>query len=175
MAYVFVGSFILGLLLGVRLMFFGAERRRIHAAEVTPLRRSEPATIAFLVVFGATGYVLIDHSTRTLVRDSLIAAAVAVAWAAIVTRLAIATARIRPAHDQDDPRFALQGRVGIVVVAIPAGGEGTICFEDAGETRNVRARDVGGDPIPIGEDVCIERVDSGVASVERWALVEERL
>ena len=46
MQYLFVAAFVSGLLLAVRLIFFGAERRRQRLADVMPLRRSEPAIVA---------------------------------------------------------------------------------------------------------------------------------
>jgi hypothetical protein len=39
----------------------------------------------------------------------------------------------------------------------------------------VRARSWDGAPIDAGADVAIERVEGGVAYVERWAQVEARL
>ena len=33
-------------------MFFGAERRQLRPADALPLRRSEPAIIGFLLMFG---------------------------------------------------------------------------------------------------------------------------
>ena len=48
MLYLYLVSFFAGLLLAVRLMFFGAERRRIPSPEALPLRRWEPAVVAFL-------------------------------------------------------------------------------------------------------------------------------
>jgi hypothetical protein len=58
MSVVYLIGFCLGLLLGVRIMFFGAERRRGPKTEGMPLRRSEPAAAAFLVMFGVAGYLL---------------------------------------------------------------------------------------------------------------------
>jgi hypothetical protein len=39
----------------------------------------------------------------------------------------------------------------------------------------VRARTIDGSAIAAGEEVCIERLDDGVAFVELWAIVEQRL
>ena len=156
-------------------MFFGAERRTIRAAGTFPLRRSEPALVAFLVMFGVAGYLLRQHGAMAPVRSAVIAAILAAIWAVIVTWLAIAATRIQPEHDPDDPRFLLQGRVGIVVAAIPLGGEGAIHFDAGSTTHSVRARDIGGGAIPVGEEICIERVEDGLAYVERWSLVEQRL
>jgi membrane protein implicated in regulation of membrane protease activity len=131
--------------------------------------------VAFLLMFGITGYLAARNGTFALVGSLTIAIVLGIVFAAIVTRLAIVTARIQPEHDPDDPRFLLQGRVGLVTVAIPANGEGMIRYEDGLAPVTVRAVDIAHGAIAAGEEVCIERVEDSVAHVERWALVEERL
>src|SRR5881275_2062096 len=104
MPYFFLAAFIAGLLLAVRVMFFGAERRRLRAADAMPLRRSEPAIVGFLVMFGVAGYLLTRHSAVRTAAGTGIALLLGLVWAALVTRLAVATARVQPEHDPDDPR-----------------------------------------------------------------------
>jgi membrane protein implicated in regulation of membrane protease activity len=174
-SYLFLACFIGGLLLTVRLMFFGAERRRRRRPDGMPLRRSEPAIVAFLLMFGIAGYLGTRNGSLAVSANLAVAAVLGIVFAAIVTRLAIVTARIQPEHDPDDPRFLLQGRVGLVTVAIPANGEGMIRYDDGSTPVTVRALDITRGAIAAGEEVCIERVEDGVAHVERWALVEERL
>ena len=175
MSYLFLAAFIAGLLLGVRVMFFGAERWRARSADALPLRRSEPAIVGFLLMFGVAGYLLTRRGTVSPGTGALIAALLGLVWAVLVTRLAVATARLQPEHDPDDPRFVLQGHVAIVSAAIPADGEGSITFSDAGAQRTVRARTIDGTAIASGEEVCIERLEDDVAFVELWAIVEQRL
>ena len=62
-----------------------------------------------------------------------------------------------------------------MTVAIPAGGEGMIRYEDVDSTPVVHARDIGSGAIAAGQEICIERIEDGVAHVELWALIEERL
>jgi hypothetical protein len=175
MIYLFLAALIAGLLLGVRLMFFGAERRRPHAGSDVPLRRSEPALVAFLVMFGVAGYVLTRHGTMGTLAGAATAFLLGVAWAGVVTRVAIATARVQPEHDPDDPRFRWQGHVAIVTAAIPVSGEGTILLQEGGSARSLRARTIDDTSVPQGQEVCIERIDDDVAYVEPWAAVEARL
>jgi hypothetical protein len=175
MTYLFLASFIAGLLLGVRVMFFGAERRRRPSADALPLRRWEPALVGFLLMFGVAGYLLIRRETVSPGVGTLIAALLGLVWAALVTRIAVATARLQPEHDPEDPRFALQGHVAIVSAAIPSDGEGAITFSDAGVQRTIRARTIDGSAIAEGEEACIERLEDDVAFVELWAIVEQRL
>jgi hypothetical protein len=175
MPVLYVVAFIIGLLLAVRIMFFGAERRRPRSGDPLPLRRWEPAVSAFLIMFGVAGYLLTRPGRLSAAGGAAMAIGLGAVWAALVTRLAIATARVRPEHDPDDPRYVLQGHVAMVTGTIPAGGEGTIAFGEVDARRSLRARSIDGQPIDEGVEVCIERVDDDVAVVERWALVEARL
>jgi hypothetical protein len=175
MPYVYLAAFIAGLLLAVRIMFFGAERRRARTVDAMPLRRSEPAIVAFLVMFGVAGYLLTRHGTLSLPVGTAVALLVGALWAALVTRLAIATARIQPEHDPDDPRYLLQGHVAVVTEAIPPGGEGTITYGEGDGHRTLRARAIDESAMSEGVEVCIERVEDGIAFVELWMLVEARL
>ena len=156
-------------------MFFGAERRKLRSADALPLRRSEPAIIGFLLMFGLSGYLLTRRGTVSAGVGALIAVLLGLVWAVLVTRLAIATARLQPEHDPEDPRFALQGHVAMVSAAIPSEGEGAITFSDAGAQRTLRARTIDGSTVAEGEEVCIERLEDDVAFVELWAIVEQRL
>jgi hypothetical protein len=174
MPAVYLLAFILGLLLAVRIMFFGAERRRSRS-DAMPLRRSEPAASAFLLMFGIAGYLLTRPGRLTPAIGTGTAVVLGAIWALVVTRLAIATARVKPEHDPDDPRYLLQGHVAIVTVAIPADGEGEILYGEGDGRRSRRARSIDGQAIDGGVEVCIERVDDEVAFVELWALVEARL
>ena len=175
MVYLFLAAFIAGLLLAVRVMFFGAERRTLRPADAMPLRRSEPAVIGFLIMFGVAGYLLTRHGAMSAAAGSGVAALLGLAWAALVLRLAVATARLQPEHDPEDPRYILQGHVAIVSAAIPADGEGAILLAENGVERAVPARTIDGSAVGAGEEVCIERLDDGVAFVELWAIVEQRL
>lgn len=175
MTSVFLVALIAGLLLGVRLMFFGAERRRVRERTELPLRRSEPAAVGFLVMFGISGYLLTRHGAMGTGTGTATALLLGVAWAGVVTRVAIATARVQPEYDPEDPRFVLQGHVALVTADILAGGEGTIAFQEGGASRSLRARTIDDSSVVAGQEVCIERVDEDVAYVEPWTAVEARL
>lgn len=175
MSYLFLASFVAGLLLAVRLMFFGAERRTTHRPGELTLRRSEPAIIGFLVMFGVAGYLLSRRATMSLAAESAIALLLGVAWAGLVARVAVATARLQPEHDPDDPRYLLQGRVAVVTTEIPVAGEGMLIIREGDTSRSLRARASDESGIAEGLEVCIERVDGDVAYVERWSVVEARL
>jgi hypothetical protein len=178
MSVVYLIAFIGGLLLAVRIMFFGAERRRRRSPDMLPLRRSEPAVAAFLMMFGIAGYLLARPGRLSAVVGAAAAVLLGLVWAMVVTRVSIAMARLQPEHDPDDPRYQLQGHVAVVTEAIPAGGEGSIVYGELGQPgarRSLRARAIDQQFIEPGLEVCIERVEGGVAFVELWSLVEARL
>jgi hypothetical protein len=126
-------------------------------------------------MFGVSGYLLTRNGALSPAPGIGLALLLGVVWAALVTRLAIATARIQPEHDPDDPRYVLQGHVAMVTAAIPSGGEGVIAYGGGDSLRILRARAIDEQAIDEGLEVCIERVEEGVAFVELWALVEARL
>ena len=175
MSALYLVTFVAGLLLAVRIMFFGAERRRAHSADAMPLRRSEPAIAAFLVMTGISGYMVTRPGRLAPLAGAAVAIALGVLWAAVVTRLAIATARVQPEHNPEDPRYVLQGHVAVVTAVIPADGEGTIAYGELTARRSLRARSLDGQAIEDGLEVCIDRVEDGLAFVEPWSLVEARL
>lgn len=175
MSVVYLFAFIAGLLLTVRIMFFGAERRQVKSADAMPLRRSEPAIAAFLIMFGIVGYLLTRPGRLAPATAAASAVVLGALWAALVTRLAIVTARLQPEHDPDDPRYVLQGHVAVVTAVIDPGAEGAITFGDGAARRTLRARSIDDQSIDDGVEVCIDRVEGEVAFVERWALVEARL
>jgi len=126
-------------------------------------------------MFGIVGYVLNHNAAMSSVNVTAVSILGGALFAALVTWLAVKTARLQPEHDPDDPRYILQGRVGVVTVPIPVGGEGMIQYEESGSAPVVPARDIDGGAIAAGEEICIERIEDGVAHVELWRLVEERL
>jgi membrane protein implicated in regulation of membrane protease activity len=126
-------------------------------------------------MFGLAGYLSARHGSIAPITALEIGAVLGIVFAGIVTALAIAAERMQPEHDSEDPRFSLQGRTGLVTVTIPADSEGMIRYEDSGALVTTRARNIANDAIAAGEEICIERVEDGVAHVELWSLVEGRL
>ena len=175
MTFLFLAAFIAGLLLGVRVMFFGAERRRLRDGGEMPLRRSEPAIVGFLLMFGVAGYLLTRHGAVS----NLAGVAIADTSRARLGRPGHArrccdrstAARARSRR----PALRAPGACRPGVDSIPSEGEGQIVISDAGTNRTIRARTIDGSAIAEGQEVCIERVEDEVAFVELWAIVEQRL
>lgn len=189
MTAVYAGSFVAGLLLAVYVMLYGVERpaavtpRAPHEATGGHDPRTEPRPLgngqnvaAFLVLFGAAGYLL--HRARPdapafmAPLGAVVAGVVGFAVSALLLRAwAVPGAR----REVVDERYLMQGHPATVTQAIPADGAGEIAYEADGRRWTVPARAWDAQPIALGAEVAIDRVEDGVAYVEAWAEVEARL
>jgi membrane protein implicated in regulation of membrane protease activity len=184
-----VGLFLLlsGLVLGVFAMLHGTARR-VHPAIAPHERRSEhdPASepsplfnvaslAAFTVGTGLTAYLVARHTDLPLAAEIVIAVAAGSLLLALqsllLARWAIPSARA----EQVDHRYLLQGTIGRVTHEIPAGGRGMMRYELDEQTYDLAAQSVDGKAMAAGSEVVIDRVEDGVAHVESWAVVEQRL
>lgn len=180
----------IGLVLGVFAMLYGTERSvsagigapKPHERKSEHDLASEPSPLfnlasiaAFSVGFGLTGYFVARNTTWSLPLQAaiaLIAGAAALAvqsW--LIARWAIPGARA----DHVDERYLLQGTLARVVTDIPEGGQGSLHYELDNQQCDLPARELEGEAIASGTDVVIDRVEAGVAYVELWSRVEQRL
>ncbi|HYC52710.1 MAG TPA: hypothetical protein VEB19_16475 [Gemmatimonadaceae bacterium] len=176
-----IASFLAGLLLWVRVMFFGV--RKEIAENVLSHRKWPLALSAFLIVAGAMAYWRADEPLTPGWAGVILAAAGlagAGAWMLVVKSAAI------PSTDpEDDPRYRFQGHVARVVEPIVAAGNiaGRITFEFDGRRHEFGARwspeaelpDGQSTTAAVGSEVVIEFVDGDTAFVEPWVVVEKRL
>ena len=176
MRVVFLASLIGGLLLAVRIMIVGVERPPERSPTGERSFRLSPAVIvAFMVVFGISGYLVIRRTALSPLAGVAIAAVLGGAASALAARLVTRWWTITPEHDVDDERYVLQGQVARVVTPIEAGSDGEVAFDFGSVHRVVRARGVGDVTMAAGTEVVIERIEDDVAFVEPWLEVEKRL
>jgi membrane protein implicated in regulation of membrane protease activity len=180
MSVLFLTAFISGLILGVYVMMYGVERvKGSLPVRVTPGARYPaspwvPALGGFLAAFGLVGYLVHRADVATLAARVGLAAAAGLlgmlGGRAVVTRWAIPGALA----DDVDERYLLQGWFAQVVT--PIGNEaGQVTYEVDGVAHRAAARTLDGTPIATGTEVVIERIEDGVAWVEPWAQVEQRI
>ena len=188
--YLFIGSFGVGLILGVFQMLFGVERRSNNAPDMDTgsipqglasahreisARISLPSAAAFLAFFGLTGYLL----TRFTVLGPIarISLATIAGGLGIIAVLALIKAWAVPGARREavDERFVLMGHLAQVTSEIGTDQAGEIAYEVDGRQYTARALTIDGDHVPPGSDVVIERVENGYAYVEAWVHVEKRL
>jgi membrane protein implicated in regulation of membrane protease activity len=176
---VFVAALILGLLLAVRAMLLGVERRRTPFGAPPPttpsVRFSTPVISAFASAFGAAGYLLTRPGRMGAAAGTIVALLIGTIAGAFAVRLVRRAAAFVPEHDPDDPRYVLQGHVATVTSPIGPAGDGEIAYVVEGRRHTVRARGLDGSVAERGTEVVIERIEDDVAYVEPWAEVEKRL
>ena len=181
-----VVAFLSGLLLVVRVMFFGVQRR---VTDDDLRHRRWP--LAFAAFLTASGALLYARSAKQGVTAGWSAAVVLVGLAvgAGAWWLVKRSAAIPSTDPEDDPRYRFQGHVARIIKPIEMKGAdeggveaGRIAFSFDGKTYELNARwspDAGAfERRTLGladNEVVIERVDGDVAFVEPWAVVEERL
>src|SRR5436190_4907268 len=131
--------FVGGLVLAVRVMFFGVQRRQgtqYRSSRVWPL-----ALAIFLLISGA------GLSARTVNAASLGTAwafgAFGLAAAVVLWRVVRLSATAPSTDPEDDPRFKFQGHIARLVQEIGAGStasSGRVVFEFDGRREEYRAR-----------------------------------
>jgi hypothetical protein len=173
MRALFLLSFLGGLILGVISMLVGIDRHE-QRRRMTPLALV-PTAGAFAALVGATGYLL---NRYTALPDwTVLAIAVSTGIVAAGGMLGIIAGWALPsaAREVVDERFVLQGHFGTVTAPIMAGGLGEITFETHGARHKTAARSLDGHAMDQGTEIVIERVEDGVAYVERWSRIEKEL
>ena len=178
---------VVGLIIGVFAMLYGTERR-VESKEAPHERRSEhdPAVepsplfnsasiAALLFAAGLSGYLFTRYSSLPARTVALVAIGAGIAAFALqsvlIARWAIPGARA----DQMDERYLLQGTLGLVTKDIPDTGDGQIRYALEGREYLLPARNFETGGLASGTEVVIERIEGGVAYVEVWTQVEQRL
>jgi hypothetical protein len=69
----------------------------------------------------------------------------------------------------------IQGQLAVVTRDITPAREGEISYDHLGKREQIPARSLGATPITTGSEVVIDRIEDGIAFVEEWAVVEQRL
>ena len=168
---VFLVVFIAGLLLAVFAMLNGVRRSQLRAPSAF---FNLPAVAAFAIGFGAAGYPLASRTQLPLWGTLLIATAVgALAISGMITLLAQWAFRGISAASTSEEE--IQGQLAIVTRDVTVSTPGEISYEYLGRKVKIAARPISTKALPVGADVVIDRIEDGVAFVEEWAVVEQRL
>lgn len=173
MRLLFLSIFILGLLLGVVSMIAGIDGEQRRGRWVKYLNLPTLGTAAAL--FGIVGYPLATytslHSGAMVAIAAAAAAAGGVGMVAIIAGWAVPSA----ARDVPDERYVLQGHLARVTKPIDGSRGGEIAFEVEGKRQIATAASLDGTPIAVDAEVVIERVENGLAYVERWTTIAKQL
>jgi membrane protein implicated in regulation of membrane protease activity len=181
----YLAAFLIGLVLGVYAMIRGVERIGSgRAPELDALGRpvgaarmalTAPTVGAFATVFGVTGYLLWRYTHLGIPAQVAVAAAAALAGTVLSTRFVRRWAKQAATDDVIDERYLLQGHPAQVVAAIAPTEPGEIAYVVGGKRYDVVAQSLDGTPVAVGTEVVIDRVEDGIAYVEPWVQVEQRL
>jgi hypothetical protein len=172
---VYLVVFLAGLALAVHSMLHGVERwRRKRSGKPSPVL-NPPAVAALLAGIGACGYLLVTRSSLGSIAVLLISLLVGgVALLGMITLMAKWALR-SPANPIPSEEEEVHGQVAVVSRTITPRESGEITYQAWGATHVVPAQSLDGSTIPEGTEVVIELVEDGVAKVELWSVVEQRL
>lgn len=173
MRTLFLSIFFVGLVIGVISMIAGIDREQRRGRWVKYLNLPTLGTAA--VLFGIVGYPLAKYTS--LHPGALIAIATAAAVAGGIGMVAVIAGWAVPsaARDVPDERYVLQGHLARVTRPIDGSHAGEIAFEVEGERQIAIAASLDGTPIAVDAEVVIERLENGVAYVERWTTIAKQL
>lgn len=170
-------AFALGLLVGVYAMLNGTVRTGHSPGMVEPPHAAfnAPVVGAALVAFGAAGYLVAKYSHLGTISTLVIALIAGVAgWVGMGVLMAKWALR-GPLSDPHEDLEELQGTIATVTRAITPESLGEIAYSFRGAPLTAQARCITGEPVPEGAEVVIEKVENGMADVEPWSTVEQRI
>ena len=173
MKLLFLAVFLCGLGLAVYAMLHGVERSPKRKKRVPSPFLNAPTSAAFAVVFGAMGYLLSSKSSLSSVTILVIVTiAASIMTAAAITLMAQwALPHAGSPSDED----STQGLPALVTRPISPSARGEISYQSNGEQHVVLAESTDATAIPSGAEVVIDTIKNGVARVELWSTVEQRL
>jgi hypothetical protein len=174
LAIVFVAAFIAGLLLAVFAMLHGVEHLRRNRSRAPSPFFNLPAIAAFAVGFGAVGYPL---ASRTRLSGwAILLTAIAAGGVATSGMITLLAKWALPGGSRGlSEEHSIQGQLAMVTREITPSAPGEISYEHSGGAARIPARLMGGSFVAVGTDVVIDRIENGIAFVEEWATVEQRL
>jgi membrane protein implicated in regulation of membrane protease activity len=127
------------------------------------------------VGFGAAGYPLATRTTWPTWVVLIVAAAVgALTTTGMILLLARWALREGPEHSVAE-QDAIQGQLAVVSSAIGPIEPGEISYNRMGRHERISARALNDKVLPVGAEVVIDRIEDGIALVEEWSAVEQRL
>lgn len=166
-----------GLLATVYAMLHGTVREGTEPGAIRfPIAGfNAPVIGSALIAFGAAGYLLTKYSHYDTIVIVLVAALAAAAGWTGITVLMARWAMRGQLNDPHEELEELQGTVATVTKAITPTEPGEIAYSFRGSPATAHARSLSGDAVPAGTDVVIDRIADGIADVELWSVVEQRL
>lgn len=166
-----------GLLISVYAMLNGAVRKGHEpgALRLPMAGFNTPVVGAALIALGAIGYLVAKYLQPGTVAILIAAVAAGAAGWILMTLLMAKWAFRGSLNDPHEEIEELQGTVATVTKAISGTELGEISYSFRGNPTVIPARNIGDGDVPQGTEVVIDRIDNGVADIELWSVVEQRL
>ena len=105
----------------------------------------------------------------------LIGIAIGAAFIATTTAVVLLARWALPHSGDESEADSMQGLIGRVTRSISASSPGEIAFLSNGAKRTIAAQGIEESEIPRDTEVVIDRIQNGIARVELWSTVEQRL
>ena len=173
LSIIFLVAFIASLVLAVIAMLHGVEYTRPKRSRAPSPFFNLPSYAAFGFGFGIVGYPLATRTHLPVWGVLLIAlGAGALAVSGMVTLLAKWALRDMSVAETGEE---IQGQLAVVTRDIQSDNSGEISYEVFGKRVRVPAVAISGKRLAAGAEVVIDRIENGVAHVEEWAVVEQRI
>ena len=166
--------FLVGLALTVHVMLHGVERWKRRRSQKPSAVLNPPTVAALAMGVGASGYLLSSRTALSAFPVLLISIVIGGAALAgmIVLMAKWALRGSVPVHSDEDD---ISGQVATVTRNITADSPGEIRWHAWGKEHVLPARAISEVEITTGTEVVIDVVEEGVALVELWSVVEQRL
>ena len=169
----FLAAFTAGLGLAVYSMLHGVERsKELSGRRPSPFFNT-PALSVFTVVLGAVGYLLVTRSSVGIFTTLVIA--VVSASVATTGAIVLLARWALPYYRKGDDTEKIQGVLARVTRPISLSDPGEITFQTDGVSHVLTAESIHGSEIPCDAEVVIDTIHNGIARVELWSSVEQRL
>jgi len=166
-----------GLLIAVYAMLNGSALNKHTPSQIKapPAAFNTPVAGIAALAFGVVGYAFSRYGHFGPVVN-LIAAVVAcgASWTGmtvLMAQWAYKGSLVDPHEELEE----LQGTVASVIRPITDTELGEIEYFSHGQRLHARARSIDGAPVELGTEVVIEKITGGVADVELWSVVEQRI
>jgi hypothetical protein len=167
----------LGLLTAVYAMLNGSALNKHTPSQLKapPAAFNTPVAGTAALAFGIVGYAFskYGHFGPTV---NFIAALVAcgaswIGMTVLMANWAYKGSLVDPHEELEE----LQGTVASVTRPITNTSLGEVEYFSHGQRLHAQARSIDGTPVDVGTDVVIEKIVDGVADVELWSVVEQRI
>jgi hypothetical protein len=172
---IFLATFMGGLALAVNAMLHGMEPWRRKRSNRPSAVLNPPTVAALAIGVGASGYLLTTRSGLSTIAVVVIALAVGLAaltgMIILMAKWALQVPAVPMISDEDDTH----GQVATVTRSITPTTAGEIQYFAWNKNHVLPAIPVDSSILPEGAEVVIDSVENGVARVELWSVVEQRL